>query len=92
VLQSESRKRPGTPSIGLTPSPVLEALHTPTLTLFVKKPFLFWRKKFSKRKIGECLLLPKADIQRKNSANYKSTALDNTPKCYHYIILRCLLI
>ena len=39
------RKRGGTPSIGLATLPALEVLRKPTLTLFVKKPFLFWRKK-----------------------------------------------
>ena len=33
------------PSIELAYHPVLEELHKPTLTLFVKKHFLFWRKK-----------------------------------------------
>jgi len=35
----------GATSIGLTPPPVLEVLCKPTLTLFVKKLFLFWREK-----------------------------------------------
>jgi len=35
----------GGASIGLTPSPVLEVLPKPVSTLFVKKPFIFWRKK-----------------------------------------------
>ncbi len=47
----------GTPSIGLTPLPVLEALPKLTLTLFVEKPFLFQREKiFPEEKISECLL------------------------------------
>ncbi len=35
----------GTPSIGHATLPVLEVLCKPTLTLFVEKPFLFWREK-----------------------------------------------
>ena len=47
----------GTPSIPLPLSPVLEVLPKPTLTLFVKKPFLFWREKNFRKKICERLLL-----------------------------------
>ena len=34
-------------SIGRLPLPMLEVLCKPTLTLFVKKSFLFWRENFS---------------------------------------------
>ncbi len=49
-------ERPGTPSIGLAYSPMLEVLPKPTLPLFVKKSFPFWREKFSRMKNCECLL------------------------------------
>ena len=57
----------GYPSIGRLPLPVLEVLRKPTLTLFVKKPFLFWREKiFSEVKsVDNCFRL-KADIQKIN--------------------------
>jgi hypothetical protein len=40
----------GGTSIGTTLSPVSEVLPKPTLTLFVKKPFPFWREKFFQNK------------------------------------------
>jgi hypothetical protein len=53
----------GGTSIQLPHLHVLEVLPKPTLTLFVKKPFLFWRKKFSEEKTPNGHLRPKADIQ-----------------------------
>ena len=50
--------------------PLLEVLRKPTLTLFVKKPFLFWRKNFSRNKIYICPLLHKAAIQDNPSFNW----------------------
>ena len=52
----------GGTSIGHTTLPMFKVLRKPTLTLFVKKHFLFWRKKFLEGKsVGVCFWL-KADI------------------------------
>ena len=34
----------------------------------------------------------KADIQRKNSASYKSAGSDNSLGCYHHPVKNCLLL
>jgi len=54
----------GITSIGRLPLPMLEVLCKPTLTLFVKKPFLFWRKKnFPEIKSATVRFWHKADTQ-----------------------------
>jgi len=45
LIESRLETSGGYPSIEHTHSPVSEVLCKPTLTLFVKKPFLFWREK-----------------------------------------------
>ena len=49
--------------LGLPPFPMLEVLPKPTLTLFVKKPFQFWREKnFPEIKSANVCFRPKADV------------------------------
>ncbi len=63
----------GTPSIGSAPLPVLEVFCTHTLTLFVKMPFQFWRKKFFQNKVGKRLLRSKTIIQINTEKHFQAT-------------------